>query len=226
MSSSSAELFKFLSSIEPFKSLGPDDLRRVSSTAREKDFSRGETIFNEGEDADSVWVLQKGRIQILKFTTDGRPFAIESLASGELFGTLCRMGGKGRSYPCTAMAASDAEVIQIPDKTFIECYMRSPGMVRGICALCSERLKDVQDLRCMGQESVPVRVATILARLEQVHGEILPFTKKEIAELAGTTIETTFRTLAQFQKKKLLSSLRGKIQIRDAQALKDISENL
>jgi CRP-like cAMP-binding protein len=104
--------------------------------------------------------------------------------------------------------------------------MRSPGMVRGICALCSERLKDVQDLRCMGQESVPVRVATILARLEQVHGEILPFTKKEIAELAGTTIETTFRTLAQFQKKKLLSSLRGKIQILNAQALKDLSENL
>ena len=97
-------------------------------------------------------------------------------------------------------------------------------MVRGVCSLCSERLNDVQDLRCMGQESVPVRVASILTRLERVHGATIPFTKKEVSELCGTTLETTFRTLAEFQKKGYLVSLRGKIQIKKSQELKIIVE--
>ena len=208
------EIQKFFGSIEPFKALPPGDLREIASKAREKVFSKEETIFNEGDPADSVWVIYEGRVQVFKYTSEGRPFAIESLGSGELFGTLCRLGGNGRSYPCTAIAAQQTTVLQILDRTFIEYYMKSPGMLRGVCSLCSDRLKDVQDLRCMGQESVHVRLANILARLYQVHGEMIPFTKKEISELIGVALETTFRALADLQRKGYLASSRGKIHIK------------
>lgn len=226
MALSAGEILKFYGGIEPFKSLSPQDLRQIVSQTRERSFSRGETVYNEGDPADSVWVLFGGRIRVLKYTSEGRPFAIESLSRGELFGTLCRMGGGGRTYPCTAVASAPSVVFQLLDRTFLEYYMKSPGMVRGICSLCSERLKDVQGLRCMGQESVPVRVAAILLRLYQVHGATIPFTKKEIAELSGTTLETTFRTLAQFQKKTYLASLRGKICIKKPDLLKNIVEKV
>ncbi len=221
----SSEIYKFLSSINPFKELSTEDLKTICSKTREKSYGKEETIFNEGDLADSVWVLYKGRIQILKYTSESRAFAIESLGPGELFGTLCRLGGNGRTYPCTAKAAESSTVLQILDHTFLEYYMKSPGMVRGLCTLCADRLKDVQDLRCMGQESVPVRVASILGRLEQVHGETLPFTKREISELVGITLETTFRTLSDFQKKGYLTSLRGKIRIKQPQKLKEIVDN-
>src|SRR5205085_2224119 len=107
----------------------------------------------------------------------------------------------------------------------LEYYMKSPGLVRGVCTLCSQRLKDVQDLRCMGQETVAVRVGSILLRLYEVHGATLPFTKKELSELSGTTIETTFRTLHQFEKKGLVTSQRGKIQIKKPEHLKTLLQN-
>ena len=216
------EIQKFLGSIEPFKALALDDLSEIASKTREKEFSKEETIFNEGDPADSVWVIYKGRVQVFKHTSGGRMFAVESLGPGELFGTLCRMGGNGRNYPCTAVAADKTVALQISDQVFLKYYMKSPGMLRGVCTLCSDRLKDVQELRCLGQESVHVKLASILTRLHQVHGKAIPFTKKEVSELIGVALETTFRALADFQKKGLLESSRGKILIKKPDELRTL----
>ncbi|MBI4063874.1 MAG: Crp/Fnr family transcriptional regulator [Elusimicrobia bacterium] len=218
------EIEKYLASIQPFKALDKSDLSQLAGRTSEKVYAKGEAIYNEGDTADSAWVLHKGRIQVFKHTNEGRPLAIESLAAGELFGTLCRLGGNGRVYPCTAIAAEACVVLRILDRTFLEYYLKNPGFIRGLCSLCSDRLKDVQDLRCMGQEQVPVRIANILWRLYQVHGEEIPFTKKELAELVGATLETTFRTLTDFQNKGLVASGRGKILIKKSQEIKNLAQ--
>lgn len=219
-----AEIKRFYRSIQPFKHLSDDELNQITAKTKVTSLVKEETVFNEGDPANSVWILYQGRIQVFKYTSEGRPFAIESLGPGELFGTLCRLGGNGRYYPCTAIAAQNSSVFRLLDQTFLEYYTKNPAMLRGVCSLCSDRLKDVQDLRCTGQEAVPVRVATILLRLYKVHGPIVPFTKKELSELIGTTIETTFRTLADFQKKGFLTSHRGGIELKKPLAMEDFIE--
>ncbi len=219
MSISPDEIRAFLAPIEPFKRLPAADFEKVLGGARPKTFQKGETIYNEGEAADGVWVLYQGRIQILKFTSEGKAFAVETLSRGELFGVLCRLGANGRRYPCTAVAASAATAVRLMERAFLEAYQKSPGFISGLCSLCSDRLQDVQGLRCMGQETVPVRIAHMLSRLYLVHGKTVPFTKKEIAELSGTTVETTFRTLAQLEDKGVLESGRGQIVIKKPEVL-------
>jgi CRP-like cAMP-binding protein len=196
------------------------ELQQLVRRTTEKSIAKGEAVFNEGDPADSVWVLYKGRIQVFKHTSGNRPFALESLGSGELFGTLCRLGGDDRFYPCTAIAAESTVTLRIPEDLFLEYYKENPGFIRDVCSLCSERLKDVQGLRCVGQEPVAVRMASTLLCLHRVHGNTLPFTKREISELVGVALETTFRTLAEFQKKGYLTSLRGKIQIKKPMEIK------
>lgn len=219
MSLSQAKISEFLSAAPPFNVLSRADLLAISSKAKECRYAKGETIYNEGDSADSVWVLFDGRVQIMKYTSQAKPFALETVGPGELFGTLCRLGRGGRKYPCTAVAAGPVTALNILDRTFLGYCEKNPGMVRSVCSLCSERLRDVQDLRCVGQESAGVRIANILARLYQTHGETIPYTKKELAELSGTTTETAFRTLHQFEKKGSLKSLRGKIKILKPSAL-------
>lgn len=224
MGSGAGDIQRYLASIGPFKLLAPQELMFLASSAKMKTFAKGETLYAEGDGADGVWVLRQGRIQVLKSLSDGRPFAVETLAPGELFGTLCRLGSNGRSYPCTAVAAGPVTVIWIPERAFLDHYSRSPGFVRGLCSLCSERLQDVQGLRCLGREAVPVRVAATLLRLHQVHGSTIPFTKKEISELIAAALETTFRALAALEKKGILASSRGKIHINKPEALRSIVE--
>lgn len=219
-----ARVRAYLGSIQPFKALAEADLNRLSAAVRVLEYGRGDTVYNEGETADSAWVIHTGRIQVLKYTTEGKPFAIESLGPGELFGTLCRLGGNGRAYPCTAVAAEPTVVLRILDRVFLEYYQKSPGFIHGLCSLCSDRLKDVNELRCLGQESVAVRMAHIIGRLYDVHGSEVPFTKKELSELVGATLETTFRVLGELEAKGLLASSRGKISVKKPADLKALVE--
>ena len=205
---------QFLAQTHPFKVLPAAELDRLAGRARLKTYDKGETIYSEGDPADNVWVLIKGRIQIFKYTSQGRPLAIESIAPGELFGTLCRLGGDGRQYPCTAIASVNSEIIQISDKEFLSSYNRYPALVLGVCSLCSQRLQAVQGLSCSNQEPVEKRLAMLLLKLQEKHGMVLPFTKRELAEQVGTTVETTIRVMSRFQKKGWISSSRGKLQLK------------
>jgi CRP-like cAMP-binding protein len=215
MVASASELHKFLAQVDPFRALPATELDRLVALSKPKHYEKGETIYSEGDPADSVWVLQLGRIQIFKYSSAGRPLAIESLGPKELFGTLCRLGGNGRNYPCTAVTATPCDVLQILDRTFLDFYNRFPAMVMGVCALCSQRLNEMQGISCAGQEPVEKRIAGILLQLQRTHGTVLPVTKREVAELAGTTVETTIRTVSVFSKKGWVQSSRGKITLKN-----------
>jgi CRP/FNR family transcriptional regulator len=217
---------KFLASINPFKVLPATELDRLSMRSKNASFAKGETIYSEGDPADSVWVLAKGRIQIFKYSSEGRPLAIESIAPGELFGTLCRMGGDGRQYPCTAIASLPSEVIQIADGEFLNVYNRFPALVMGVCSLCSQRLQAVQGLSCSSQEPVEKRLAMLLLKLQKKHGSVLPFTKRELSEQAGTTVETTIRVMSRFQKKGWISSSRGQLTLKALEPIQKLTDSV
>lgn len=52
---SATEIEKFLASIQPFKALDKTDIGQPAFKVTEKTFAKGETVYNEGEVADSVW---------------------------------------------------------------------------------------------------------------------------------------------------------------------------
>src|SRR5690349_1421847 len=131
---------RFLNALEPFRGLPPAELERLSSIAQEIKHAKGETVFTEGDEATSVWILYQGRLEIFKYTSDGKPRAIEIIQPKDLFGTLCRLGNNGRSYPCTAIASVDSISFRIADSIFLDMFHRNPSMVSGVCALCSTRL--------------------------------------------------------------------------------------
>lgn len=212
----------FLSTVDPFTKLPLSELDRLSSIAQEKQYEKGDAIYGEGDVADSIWVLISGRLEIFKYTSDGKPRAIESIAPRELFGTLCRIGGKGRNYPCTAVASVSSEALRLPDSVFLELFQRFPSVVTGVCSLCSQRLNMMQDLTCISQEPVEKRIVKTLLQLSQTHGAKLPFTKRQIGEFAATTVETTIRTLSEFQKKKWIESTRGQIILKDVSKLQSL----
>jgi CRP/FNR family transcriptional regulator, nitrogen oxide reductase regulator len=215
-----ANLKGFLSQTDPFRNLPTAELDRLVSVAKVTAHPKGETIISEGTDATSIWILLDGRLEIFKYTSDGKPRAIEVIHPKELFGTLCRLGGQGRTYPCTAVASIESTSIEIPDAVFLEMFGRYPSVVTGVCGLCSQRLNAMQDLTCSSQEPVEKRIVRTLFQLSAKHGATLPYTKRQIGELSGTTVETTIRTLSVFQKKKWIASSRGELRLVEQEKLK------
>lgn len=209
----------FLATVEPFTRLSGLDLDGLASMVREVAHVKGETVYSEGDEAHSVWILKTGRLEIFKYSTDGKPTAIESIMPKALYGMYCRIGNAQCAYPCTAVAAVESTSICIPDKVFWNIFERNPMFVTGICTLCSQRLSGMQDLVSAAHEPVHKRIVKTLVNLSRKNGPTLAFTKREIAELSSTTVETTIRTLSAFEKKRWISSERGQITLRDRRNL-------
>jgi CRP/FNR family transcriptional regulator, nitrogen oxide reductase regulator len=221
-------LSAFLTKVEPFTRLPVEEVERLSLLCQVVRHAKGEVLYNEGETAAHVWILQEGRLEILKYNNDGRSLAIESIQPKQLFGTLCRLGAlKASIYPCTAIAAADSVSVRIPDRFFNGLYNRFPAMVSSTCQLCSLRLGSMQQRAVTYKEPVRTRIVRILFQLQKTNGNELPYTKREISELAATTVETTIRVLSTLQKKHWVASQRGKILLKDIPHLESLlQENM
>lgn len=209
----------FLANVEPFNRLPALELENLSMMAHEVQHAKGETVYSEGDEAHSIFILKTGRLEIFKYSTGDKPAAIESITPKGIYGMYCRIGNTQCAYPCTAIAAVESTSIQIPDKIFWNLFERYPTFVTGVCTLCSKRLSDMQDLVRTSQESVQKRIVRTLVNFSKENGPVIPMTKREIAELSATSVETTIRTLSAFEKKRWISSERGQITLKEKQRL-------
>ena len=126
------------------------------------------------------------------------------------------------SYPATAVAATKANVLQIPNSLFHETMQRFPGFTQEtLCLFCS-RLRQVEAKGCLVHDPVDSRIAQALLTLKKKFGDTIPMTKQEIAELVGTTVETAIRTISRFQQEKWVRSTRGKLELLQPERLKEL----
>jgi CRP/FNR family transcriptional regulator, nitrogen oxide reductase regulator len=94
-----------------------------------------------------------------------------------------------------------------------------------IIGVLGERLRDAQGrLRDFAGERVEQRLASVLLMLAAKIGPTLPFTRQEIADMAGTTTETAIRVMSILKDRNIIRSTRGKVTIIDEQKLRLLSE--
>jgi CRP/FNR family transcriptional regulator len=94
-------------------------------------------------------------------------------------------------------------------------------MSRSVVEMVSKRLRHSKGTQMFEQESVEKRVLHVLINMVEEFGMIIPMTRREIAELAGTTVETCIRTFSKFEEEGFVSTERGKITIVNQEALAD-----
>jgi len=94
-----------------------------------------------------------------------------------------------------------------------------------IISVLGGRLRDAQGrLRDLAGERVEQRLARTLLMLSVKLGSTLPFTRQEIADMAGTTTETAIRLMSNLKDRGIIRSTRGKVVILDETKLKLLSE--
>jgi len=73
---------------------------------------------------------------------------------------------------------------------------------------------------------VEKRILHVLVNLVSEFGNTIPLTRREIAEMAGTTVETSIRTFSRLEEEGLVSTSRGRIMVKDGQKLRDRIEEI
>jgi len=206
-----------------FSGLGEGELDELSRLAAAQGFPSGQFVFWEGDAPDYFYVVSEGRIKVIKHSSSGKDFIVAFFSPGEMFGEVAVF--EGRPYPASAQAAVDTRVLRIKKDDFIAFLSRHPQVAIGIINILSGRLRDAQSrLKDLASEKVEQRLARTLLMLSAKLGPSLPFTRQEIADMAGTAMETAIRVMSNLRERGIIRSVRGRIIILDDAKLRLISE--
>jgi CRP-like cAMP-binding protein len=131
----------FVTALDLFQGVAQQDVRKITSLCTEKWFSRGVTIFREGESANSLYVLKKGMVRLISLSNQGRETILHILKADEVFGELL-LSEEKRAF--TAIATEDSLVTIISQESFVELLSSVPTVALNFIRLLSKRLATVE----------------------------------------------------------------------------------
>lgn len=89
-------------------------------------YKRGEVVFLQGDPADAVYYIKKGKVQINIVSKQGKEGVIAILTAGDFFGEGCLAGQP--LHISTASAITDTSIIKIEKQTMIRVLRDEPTL--------------------------------------------------------------------------------------------------
>jgi CRP-like cAMP-binding protein len=206
-----------------FSGLSDDELTTLAELAIVYDFIPDQFIFWDGDAPEHFYVIAEGSVKVVKHSSLGKEFIIAFFGPGEMFGEVAVFENK--PYPASVRAVARTRVLGIRRENFLAFLADRPQVVLRIISVLGGRLRDAQGrLRDLAGERIEQRITAVLVMLSSKLGDTLPFTRQEIADMAGTTTETTIRVMSQLRSRGIIRSVRGKVTIVDAEKLRLLSD--
>src|SRR3954447_8366413 len=123
-----------------FAGLNAHELDALLKEARTVRHPKNSHVFDEGEDAHSIFVLLHGHVRAEKTTPDGKQIVVRYVSAGEVFGIAQAIGLK--HYPATAVAAVDSVSLAWPAAAWPRLVEQPPGLATNTLRTVGERLQE------------------------------------------------------------------------------------
>lgn len=221
---------KNLKKLDLFKNLSDDELKELEPYHTTVLYGKRETIFSEGESPEWFYIVVKGKVKVTKLSHEGKEIILEVISPYDIFGGVAVL--RNFPYPANAVAMEDSEVLKISRKNLMRLVDRFPNLMYCIALQLGDRMKSSYDtLKNIALERVEARIAALLLKLANKVGVQtdkgvlidMRLTKQDVADMVGTTVETSIRTFSKFKKQGLLTDSNGKIIIKDREGLMSFS---
>lgn len=214
-----------------FEGLTEAQFMKIEEMAVEEEFSRGEYLFRQGESADWLFIILKGRVKLVRHAPTGAATIIEIYSVGDELTAAALM--EGRTYPASAKAISDGVVLKISHYNFKKMLSEWPVVAGNIMREMGARYRElVENLSSLAVYNVEGRLCKVMANLAKRFGIVgdcrgvildLALTRQDLADITGTTLETTIRTLNRLRGNGLINWEGKRFFIPDIRALEGIT---
>ena len=164
-----------------------------------------QVIFSQGDEADAVFYVQKGKVRLTVVSKIGKEATIAIVGEtnffgeGSLAGQLLRMG--------SAVAMTDCELLRIEKKTMMEALHREPALSEMFVAyLLARNVRYEEDLVDQLFNSSEKRLARVLLLLAHFGKDGIPETvvpkisQETLADMVGTTRSRVSFFMNRFRK--------------------------
>ena len=216
-----------LSSTPLFSALDTEAAQALRESMTEEQLKKGETLFNEGDAGDRLYVLLSGKIKLSHASGDGRESVFTVLGPGDMFGELSVFDPGPRTS--TAVAVTDSVVLGLSQGQLRPWLRARPEVAHALLQALANRLRRTSEtMSDLVFADVPGRVAKALLDLGEKFGESTAtgllvahdLTQEELAQLVGASRETVNKALADFATRGWIRIETKSVEILDVDRLR------
>lgn len=187
-----ARCINCLKELELFRGLEKQEFVNVCLAATKKIIEKGGYLFNQGEPADTLYLVKAGKLKLVQLTDGGREIIVDILGPGEVLGeTVLFQRG---DYLYSAQAIETTKVCSFSLAQFETMIRNNPALAVKIISHLGQKLYEF--VRLAGEvtgTSARERLLRILHRLADEHGRQvdsgilieLDLTQQELANMVG-----------------------------------------
>ena len=211
-----------------FNGLPENQLVEISRIAVDRFFSKGETIFTEGDNGVGFFIVNKGLVKIYKVSSEGKEQILHIFGPGEPIGEVPVF--TGHPFPASSEALIKTHLFFFPREAFINLIARNSSLSLNMLAVLSKRLHQFTvQIESLSLKEVPGRLATYLIYLseeQQTETSVtLTIPKGQLASLLGTIPETLSRIFSKMSDQNLIAVNGRLIKLIDRARLEMLAAN-
>jgi len=181
----------------------PDEIAEaVLARAHVHHVPRGATLFEQGDRAQSVYIVVDGWVKLYRMTVAGAEAVVGVFTRGRSFGEAAAF--RNDVYPVSAEAVTDCELVQVPAAHLLDLMRSRPEVCVGILSATFAHLHAlVEQVEQLKAQTGAQRVAQFLLSLAPCESGactvVLPYDKVLIAGRIGIKPESLSRAFARLK---------------------------
>lgn len=201
----------------------------VNKAYRQMEIKKGTYLFREGEQAEEVYYIQSGKIQVSKIAADGQELSLRICNKGDIVGELTLFAEQAK-YLLNAKVLEDGIVSCIEREVLEKSLLENNKLALEFMKWMSDHFRKTQtkfrDLVLHGKKGA---LYSTLIRMCNSYGVMkedgifinLHLTNQDLANFCGTSREVVNRLLNDLRKQKIISIKSGKITVHNLAYLRN-----
>ncbi|MDV7142562.1 Crp/Fnr family transcriptional regulator [Tropicimonas sp. TH_r6] len=205
--------------------LGETDtlLSLLAENLEELRLSAGETLFEQDDFDDRLFVLDTGELEVSVLAASGRKLSLNRLQPGSVFGEIAFFDPGRRTARIKALVSSRLRFAR--QAALLEGMTRNPKLASALLQLAGRRMRwmsrQLEDQVFLPPES---RLAAKTLHLSRSDSEIA-MSQAQLADYVGVTRELVSRILSDWRRAGLVELSRGRIRVLDRSGLMETRDS-
>ena len=200
-----------LSEISLLDELPMEDLQIIDSMSEMKPVKKGTLILNPTNPIEALFFLKKGQVRLYRMNSNGKQFTVDILVDGNIFGETSSVSLTDEHVYAEAM--TDTYLCILGKKEFENFIEKNPKIALKFINILSTRLKEIYSMsEKIALGDVKYRLLYLLLKLSEKSGKRkkewqtidIKVTHQDIANMIGSTRETTSSLISQLKKEGII----------------------
>lgn len=229
-STSLADKLTFLKQVPLCAHLSEKELIAFSQELKLREYSRGQTVFQQGDSGHIMSIILNGKVRVFRLTPSGLETTLTILGTGDLVGEFAAIDQQPRS--ASASAIGKCVLLQMSSEKFFEYVREQPNLAFGLMHVLVTKLRwTASYAETIARYDAAGRLLHILLLFNERFGEEqqpgkrylldLGLNQTDLASLVGVRREWVNRILQYWSKAKLIEYEGGKLMILDLARVKE-----